>query len=155
MSFTDPKMLKVLFDVLTEIPFLHEENFPWAINGKLAQGGYGQRFWQTGLLQPTNLLEIINTLKEEHGWKRGSRHADDGPAWILFAYIERDGYRVEISGSRLYDEGRPDGVDNTAISFFAPSYPAPPKRWVPEGPKAKKWIADCNAIDEKTANDEW
>lgn len=153
--FTDPQMLKVLADVMTEIPLLDAEGFPWDIDGKKAQASYDLRFWRTGLIQPDDFLDIINTLKDEHGWKRGSTHADNGPAWILYAYTERDGYRVEISGSRLHSEGRLDGVDNFAIPFFAPPLPQPPKRWMPESPSALAWMKACDEHDERSRNHEW
>lgn len=157
-NFTDPKMLMFLAETLNKHEWLRLMDFPWEIKDKAATTSFNTLFWATGIIQPDldELLEIVQILKDEHGWKRYSTAAIDGPAWILHAYIENEeGYRIQFSFTRDYDQGRPDGVSNHAICFFAPPYPPPPKRWIKGSPSAKRWLTACDEITKKARNHEF
>jgi hypothetical protein len=72
----------------------------------------------------------------------------DGPWWELRAYTVLEGYKVQVTGTRLFDKGRLDGEDRVAIPFFAPLPPTLEELETAEGQAAAtEWWNRCLADD--------
>lgn len=95
------------------------------------------------VVRPPEVLPLINRLHAS-GWKRGSTDFTGGPAWVLYAYLRRDGAEVKVAGLTL---NREDGITNTAIPYFAPEPPSLSRK--------KSFLPEFREWERKCREDEW
>ena len=131
IKLSDLPALTLLDTVLQGIPFLREMDLTWVIDaGRIC-----------GVVPDLDGLPHINRLHYDYGWKRDGQISGSNPGTTdLKAWIEKDGWLIFVTASRLASLGRPDGVTNTAIPFFAPPLPT---------------IEELGTLEGKAAADEW
>lgn len=139
IKLSDLSALTLLDTVLQDIPFLQEMDLTWVIDvGKIL-----------GVMPDQDGLPHINRLHYDYGWKRDGQISGSQPGVTdLKAWIEKDGYEIIVVASRLASLGRPDGVTNAAIPFFAPPLPTIEELGTPEGQAAAdEWMRRLEARD--------
>lgn len=145
IKLSDLPSLQFLETVLQDIPFLREMDLSWVIDaGRITANlddGVFRVMANTSTPNDLDCLPFINRLYEEYGWKRDGFVGGRSPGWTdLKAWFEKDGYEIIVTGSRLASLGRPDGVTNYAIPFFAPPLPSIEALSTPEGQaQADEW----------------
>jgi hypothetical protein len=139
IKLSDLPALTFLDTVLQDIPFLREMDLLWKIDGGVI----------IGTMHDQDGLPNINRLHNEHGWKRDGQVSGSNPGTTdLRAWFERDGYEVVVTATRLASLGRPDGVTNYAIPFFAPPLPTIEELGTPAGKAAADaWMRHLEARD--------
>lgn len=149
---SDLRALSVLDSLLQGIPFLQEMDLVWTVNGKDIVGRLDEGVFRQAIKAATpeelaacsldlDSLPYINLLHDEYGWKRDGFVSGQQPYLTdLKAWTQVGSYIITVNSTRLASLGRPDGVTNYVIPFFAPPLPSIEALSTPEGQaEADEW----------------